>query len=152
MKRLTLKNIIYTILSIVGNPFYTFVAFLYTVNSLNATEQISTNIQQVNLWYLLLILSLIFIVRLYFYQFIILGRVDTTLSDFNFYEVFIERHKFQFLGVILFVLYLLPIEGNIFGFVYLPITFISILIVNTITILRLFKIKRKYKEINDEYK
>tara|TARA_B110000902_G_C14018249_1_gene479272 strand:- start:399 stop:671 length:273 start_codon:yes stop_codon:yes gene_type:complete len=60
----------------------------------------------------------------------------------SFLYIFAERHLFQAIGLLSFLIWISPLEGNIIGFIVFPLTILLGLIVSLITLIRLLKMKK----------
>ena len=134
------------VVSIVGNPFYQMMAYVICLENGFGTEQ-STNVFQVNIFPFILILILIFFVRLFIYTIIFSSKAYpfSIKGKDSFLYVFAERHVFQVIGILSLIIWLSPQEGNITGFIVFPLTIILGVIVSSITLVRLLKMKKILK-------
>lgn len=138
-----LKHVFFLLTTIVGNPFYQMISYL-TCSELSFGTSKGTNVYQVNLYGFIIILAFIFFVRLRIYTIIFSAKEYPFSVEGNnsFLYIFAERHLFQIIGLLSFILWISPLEGNIIGFIVFPLTILLGLIVSTITFTRLLKTKK----------
>ena len=132
----------YLILSIVGNPFYQMLSYLIC-SQLGLGASKSTNVFQVNPVAFIFILILVFSARLLIYSLIFTTKEHpfSTKGPNSFLYIFSQRHLLQIIGLLTFFIWLLPLEGNIIGFIVVPSTISLGLIVSIITFIRLLQTK-----------
>jgi hypothetical protein len=66
--------------------------------------------------------------------------MNVKFNSLFFLKLFVKRHVFQLVGVITFFIWVGDIEWNMAGFIYLPLTFVLILL-NIITTARVLDYK-----------
>ncbi len=138
-----LKYIFFLLVSILGNPFYQMISYIICSESGFGVSK-GSNVYQVNLFAFIVILVFIFLARLLIYA-IIFSPKDYPFSlkgNNSFLYIFSERHLFQIIGLLSLIIWVLPLEGNIIGFIVFPLTILLGLIVSTITFIRLLKTKK----------
>jgi hypothetical protein len=145
-----LKYAFLLIISIIGNPFYQMGAYLIC-DELNFGSSERTNVFQVNLFVFTLILVLIFLVRLFIYTMIFSSKEYpfSVKGNDSFLYLFAERHLFQGIGLISFLTWASPLEGNIIGFIVVPLTLLLGLVLSIITFIRILKMKKILSEENE---
>ena len=139
---LNIKYIFLLIVTIIGSPFHQLGAYMIS-NYLGFGELIEMNTYQVNSFAFTIALLIIFFIRLAIYSKIYCS-IDFPFSikgKSSFLYIFFQRHIYQTLSVITFIIWTSALEGNIIALVALPFTFLLGLIVSIITFVRILKIK-----------
>ena len=138
-----LKYVFFLLISIVGNPFYQMIAYLIC-SEFGFGAYKETNVYQANLFTFIVILVVIFLVRLLIYAKVFYAKEYSfsLKGNSSFLYIFSERHLYQTIGILSFIVWILPLEGNIIGFLVLPLTIVLGSIVSIITFIRLLKTKK----------
>jgi len=138
-----LKYFFFLQISIVGNPFYQMISYIIC-SELGFGASKETNVYQVNLFAFIIILIFFFLARLLIYAIIFSSKEYPFSVEGNnsFLYIFAERHLFQAIGLLSFLIWISPLEGNIIGFIVFPLTILLGLIVSLITLIRLLKMKK----------
>ena len=147
-----LKYFFFLLISIVGNPFYQIISYIIC-SELDFGTSRGTNVYQVNLFAFTVILLFIFLIRLLIYAIIFSPKEYPFSVEGNnsFLYIFAERHLFQIIGLLPFTIWILPLEGNIIGFIVFPLTILLGSIVSIITFIRLLRIKKILITKNKQY-
>lgn len=124
--------------AIFGNPVYNVMAY-YACIELGFFYDIGTNVVQVCLGFFVLVLLILFGLRYVIYRIAYVVKLRDQMTTVFFLEAFLERHKFQLISLCTFFMWTYEVEGNVAGFIYLPITILLTLSVSVITLNRLFK-------------
>lgn len=132
---------VWFVATIIGNPFYNVVAF-YLCDMLGYAWSPSTNVTQVNVVVFALILFGIFLIRYVVYRLIFVFKLKDQMTTPFFFEVFMERHKFQIISSATFFMWAGEVEGNIAGFLYFPVSAVLFLSIGVITFFRLFRMQK----------
>lgn len=138
-----LKYVFFLLISILGNPFYQMITYFICFEfGFGAYKE--TNVYQANLFAFIVILVVIFLARLLIYAIFFSSReYPFSLKGNNsFLYIFSERHLYQIIGLLSFIVWILPLEWNIIGFFAFPLTIVLGLIVSIITFIRLLKTKK----------
>lgn len=136
------KFIIFLLISVLCNPFYQMVSFLIC-SDLGLDTDSQTSVSQVNVLAFIFFLVLVFLMRLLIYGLVF----KSTLNLFkyqnrnDFLYVFCEQHLYQCIGVLLFLIWASPLEGNIIGFFVVPLTLLFGTILSVITFIRILNTK-----------
>ena len=143
-----LKFVIYLLAAILGNPFYQMVSY-FVCQSLGWGSEPSFNVYQANPMGYLFILVVIFIIRFAIYSRIFTSKEYpmTIRGSNNFLYLFAERHLFQLLGFYTLWLWAQELEGNVIGFLVLPLTLITGIVISVVTFIRMLKLKKKWRQM-----
>ena len=143
-----IKYFIFLVASIVGNPFYQMVSYVICWENKIGTFK-STNVFQANAFTFILMLVIIFFIRLLIYKVIFTSKEYpfTMKGTSSFLYIFAERHSFQVIGILSLTIWLSPLEGNIVGFIVLPLATVLGLAVSIITFSRILKTKKIYNRV-----
>jgi hypothetical protein len=138
-----LKYVFFLLISIVGNPIYQMISYIIC-SELGFGASKGTNVYQVNLFAFTLILVIIFLVQLLIYTIIFCSKEYpfSVKGNNSFLYIYSERHLYQVIGLLSFLIWSSPLEGNIIGFIVFPVTILLGLIVSIITFIRLLKTKK----------
>jgi hypothetical protein len=138
-----LKYVFFLLISIIGNPIYQMISYIIC-SELGFGASKGTNVYQVNLFAFTLILVFIFLVQLLIYTIIICSKEYpfSVKGNNSFLYIYSERHLYQVIGLLSFLIWSSPLEGNIIGFIVFPVTILLGLIVSIITFIRLLKTKK----------
>jgi hypothetical protein len=138
-----LKYVFFLLISIVGNPIYQMISYIIC-SELGFGASKGTNVYQVNLFAFILILVFIFLVQLLIYTIIFSSKEYpfSVKGNNSFLYIYSERHLYQVIGLLSFLIWSSPLEGNIIGFIVFPVTILLGLIVSIITFIRLLKTKK----------
>lgn len=139
-----IKHIFYTLFAILGNPFVILLSYLLTYGLFDAKTTVSTNTTQINILIFYGLMFVFFLVRLWLYQLVALGKIDFRLQNIDFFAQFVDTQKWFGLGLFNLYLYSIPVEGNIMGFINLPVSLISILVLNILTVILLIRMARRF--------
>ncbi|UXP33794.1 hypothetical protein N6H18_07510 [Reichenbachiella agarivorans] len=135
-------SLLWLLATIFGNPIYNVIVYLILIQ-VGAYIEVSTNVTLVSQSYFILFLLIIFGVRYVAYRIFYVVRLKDQMNTAFFVEAFLERHKFQVVGMVTFLMWTHEVEGNIAGFIYFPVTILLTLSVSIVTLNRLLKM-RKY--------
>lgn len=152
MKRKTrdiLLSILLLVFAVLGNPIYQMVSFIWS-DVQGYSAYVSTNVTQVERLPFVVVLVVIFIVRLLIYMMIfhLLGKIKPFKHPVDFILIFLKKHLYQCIGFLTLILWMNELEGNIIGFFVAPITLVLGAIVSGITIFRITRIPKAWKELN----
>ena len=138
-----LKYVFFLLISIVGNPIYQMISYIIC-SELGFGASKGTNVYQVNLFAFVLILVFIFLVQLLIYTIIFSSKEYpfSVKGNNSFLYIYSERHLYQVIGLLSFLIWSSPLEGNIIGFIAFPVSILLGLIVSIITFIRLLKTKK----------
>ncbi len=137
-----IKYIWFLTLSTLGNPFYQMISYIIC-KTLYLGSSKGTNVFQANSIAMFIILILIFLIRLNVYKkkFTSIEYPFSANGSNSFLYIFAQRHNYQFIGLLSFPIWLLPLEGNIIGFIIFPLTLLLGSTVSLISFIRLLKTK-----------
>jgi tetratricopeptide (TPR) repeat protein len=124
----TNKAVIYSIFSCFGHPVYLVLA-AYITGGLGLINDVSTNVVQLDFFGYIAVLIILFLLR--FYSFLYISVMSSRISLQTIlvpaFNKFVTIHKYCAWGLPLFIAFVIPLEGNIVGFIYAPIFFILLI-------------------------
>lgn len=123
--------LLYVFIATFGQPAY-FMPVWYKL-----AKDVGNNSAAVNPLLFSLALIVIMILRYQIYKFFV-KKNRTKVSPAQIYDKFLRNHIIQIPSVFLFFFYLMPIEGNVMGFVVLPITILLAMVCSTIVLAKNF--------------
>jgi len=127
---------------VLGHPLYSVVLF-FVLNSNNFHTLVSTNVYLIDRPLLVLLCLLVGAVRFGFFW-IWLARADF----FNVVQAFEKSNRAALFSLFFVMGLYIPVEGNVFGFIYAPVFLLSItIIMPTIWVMSFKNIRRVRKEI-----
>ncbi len=150
LRDIRFSSYLWLILTIIGNPFYNIFAFLICAG-LGLIKKCGSNTIQANIFAYVFILIILFFIRLIMYYLFFNRNKPIKVNLLLFTNEFVIAHQYQLLGTLTFFIWTLEIEGNVAGFILVPITIISILVLLPIQILQLLKAKKRILEIINVY-
>lgn len=124
--------------TIFGNPVYNVLAY-FLCTGLGFSFEVGTNTTQVSLGFYILILLIVFLLRYVIYRIVYVVKLKDQMTTLFFLEAFTQRHKFQLISLVTFIMWTNPVEGNIAGFIYFPVTILMSFTVLIVTLNRLYR-------------
>lgn len=137
-KEVSPLTILWLVAAIFGNPFYNMVGYLLLAN-FGFSDSVGINAEQVNLGMFILLLLIVFALRYVIYRLIYLKKSRFIMNTPYFIETFMERHRWQVISLVTFLMWSSEVEGNIAGFIYFPVTIVMILTVSVVTFVKFIR-------------
>lgn len=125
-----------------SHPFYLLLAYLVAVR-LKLFNEIATNVIVIHCVPFILMLMMITIIRYFIFCFL---QRKIGLNHSNLINYFVKINLWSLPGVVIFIVLILPVEGNILGMVIVPIAVILGIIISPIIF---FKSIFLFKKLNN---
>lgn len=124
-----------------SHPFYLLFA-CYIVMATGLNKKIETNVYLIDILPFMTILIILTGIR-----FLIFARIQNklNLSRQELIDWFIKINIWSAPGLFIFVMMLMPIEGNVFGFIFIPVIFITGVIIAPIILIKSLRLAKKLK-------
>ena len=138
-----LKSVFIVFFSIFGNPLYQIISFI-CCHQLGYYAKISTNVTQIEKAPYFIFLLLIFLLRVIIYTLIFhfLSQLKPFKNPSTLFIRFINCHLYQFFGLITLLIWISELEGNIIGFLVVPLSLIIGIPLSALTVLKIRKLTK----------
>ena len=128
------------ICSAFSHPFYLLISFYLLLGAGFATET-STNVFLINILPFCGILFLICLIRLWIFARM---HAKAKLERNQLFDLFTRINIWSAPGLFIFVMMLMPVEGNAFGFIFIPIIFVFGIIIGPLILVKSIKSAKKH--------